>query len=81
MITAAEIQGARVLIVDDQEVNVLLLERVLRGAGHRCVSSTREPTRVSALHRENNYDLILLDLEMPRMNGFQVMESLKEAQQ
>ncbi len=77
MITSAEILNARVLIVDDQESNVLLLEEILREAGYTSVSSTMDPHTVAALHRENRYDLILLDLQMPGMDGFQVMENLK----
>jgi len=75
---AHNILDARVLIVDDQESNVLLLEQMLRGVGYRCVTSTMDPYTVCALHRANNYDLILLDLQMPGMDGFQVMEGLKE---
>ena len=77
MITAAEILNASVLIVDDQESNVLLLEEILREAGYTRVSSTMDPHAVAALHRENRNDLILLDLKMPGMDGFQVMENLK----
>ncbi len=77
MITAAEILNASVLIVDDQPSNVLLLEEILREAGYTRVSSTMDPHAVAALHRQNRYDLILLDLKMPGMDGFQVMENLK----
>jgi diguanylate cyclase (GGDEF)-like protein len=65
------------LIVDDQPANVRLLERMLRGAGYTRVSSTVEPREVCELHRKNRYDLILLDLQMPGLDGFQVMEGLK----
>ncbi len=78
MITVGDIRRARVLIVDDLPANVLLLERMLHGAGYQCVTSTSDPEQVCRLHRENLYDLILLDLEMPRMDGFQVMEGLKK---
>jgi two-component system, cell cycle response regulator len=80
MIGAANINilDARILIVDDQERNVLLLEQMLRGVGYRCVTATVDPHTVCALHRANHYDLILLDLQMPGMDGFQVMEGLKE---
>ena len=77
MINKTDILNARILIVDDQAANIRLLERVLRGAGYTSVTSTTHPTEVSRLHRENSYDLILLDLEMPGMDGFQVMEGLK----
>ena len=74
---AADFLTARILIVDDQEVNIILLEQLLREAGYTCVSSTQNPQKVCALHRKNHYDLILLDLQMPGMDGFQVMERLK----
>src|SRR3954469_11758111 len=69
---------ARLLVVDDQEPNVLLLERALAGAGYLSVDSTRDPRTVCELHRKNRYDLILLDLQMPVMDGFEVMEGLKQ---
>ncbi|MGA2610409.1 MAG: SpoIIE family protein phosphatase [Terriglobia bacterium] len=78
MISSSDILNARVLIVDDQQANVLLLERILRGAGYASVASTMDPREVCELHRQNRYDLILLDLQMPGMDGFQVMEGLKE---
>src|SRR3954447_6458376 len=73
----ADILSASVLIVDDQDVNITLLEQVLREAGYTRIASTNNPLEVCALHRKNHYDLILLDLQMPGMDGFQVMEGLK----
>ena len=78
MTNASDILKANVLIVDDQAANVLLLERVLRGAGYLCVTSTQNPREVCELHRQNHYDLILLDLQMPGMDGFEVMQGLHE---
>jgi len=77
MVSSADILNARILIVDDQESNVQLLEQLLREAGYTCVASTTNPYEVCALYRSNRYDLILLDLQMPGMDGFQVMEGLK----
>jgi PAS domain S-box-containing protein len=74
---APDTRDASILIVDDQAANVALLEETLRQAGYTRVTSTMEPEEVCALHRKNKYDLILLDLQMPRMDGFQVMEGLK----
>ncbi len=76
-ITDSEILGASILIVDDQESNISLLTQMLGDAGYTCVASTMNPQEVCALHRRNHYDLILLDLQMPDMDGFQVMEGLK----
>jgi PAS domain S-box-containing protein len=72
-----DILNASILIVDDQESNVSLLEQLLGEAGYTRVTSTMNPQEVCALHRENRYDLILLDLQMPGMDGFQVMAGLK----
>jgi PAS domain S-box-containing protein len=77
MVSAPDILNANVLIVDDQEANVVLLEQLLGEAGYARVASTMKPQEVCALHRKNRYDLILLDLQMPGMDGFQVMEALK----
>lgn len=76
-LTKEDILNASILIVDDQEANVLLLEQLLSDAGYTNFSSTMNPAEVSSLHRKNYYDLILLDLQMPDMDGFQVMECLK----
>ncbi|MHB1145775.1 MAG: response regulator [Thiobacillus sp.] len=78
MVNADDILNASILIVDDQDANVQLLEHMLRDAGYRCITSTMDPHAVCSLHRDNRYDLILLDLQMPGMDGFQVMEGLKE---
>jgi len=71
-----DVFAASILIVDDQEVNVCLLEQMLGEAGYAHVASTMSPKEVCALHRKNRYDLILLDLQMPGMDGFQVMAGL-----
>jgi len=72
-----DILEARILIVDDQEANVRLLERLLGEAGYTNLSSIMDPQQVCALHRQNDYDLILLDLQLPVMDGFQVMAALQ----
>jgi PAS domain S-box-containing protein len=77
MISEQEILNASILIVDDQQSNVFLLEEMLREAGYVSIASTNDPYDVCALHKKNSYDLILLDLMMPGMDGFQVMEELK----
>jgi uncharacterized membrane protein len=77
MISPTEILNGKILIVDDQQSNVTLIERMLRNAGYTSISSTINPHKVSELYRENIYDLIVLDIQMPGMDGFQVMERLK----
>ena len=78
MLQATEILNASILIVDDQEANVMLLEQVLRNAGYTRITSTMDPQAVRALHQQHRYDLILLDLQMPEMDGFEVMEGLRD---
>jgi PAS domain S-box-containing protein len=76
-VAESDILNAGILIVDDQQVNISLLQETLRAAGYASVASTMNPHEVCALHRLNRYDLILLDLQMPGMDGFQVIEALK----
>ena len=78
MVSESDILNASILIVDDQEANVMLLEQMLRNAGYRRIASTSDPRAVRALHSAQRYDLILLDLQMPEMDGFQVIEGLKK---
>ena len=78
MISTLDILKARILIVDDTVSNVRLLELVLKDAGYSSVVSTIDSREVYELHRIHDFDLILLDLLMPGMDGFQVMERLKE---
>ncbi|MDP3668165.1 MAG: diguanylate cyclase [Telluria sp.] len=76
-----DILNAKILIVDDSADNIDLMEEILRDEGYDCVSSTMLPEQVCPLHRQHCYDLILLDLQMPGLNGFQVMKGLKEIEQ
>jgi CheY-like chemotaxis protein len=69
---------ARILIVDDQPANIRLLEHTLRRAGYVEVMSTAEPRDVAALQLQHRYDLIVLDLQMPQMNGFEVLEQFRQ---
>jgi CheY-like chemotaxis protein len=77
MVDLPSIFEATILIVDDQQANVTLLERLLQVAGYSNVSSTLNSLDVCGLHRQHRYDLILLDLQMPGMDGFEVMDGLK----
>jgi putative two-component system response regulator len=78
LVNPVDILNAEILIVDDLEANVQVLARMLVSAGYTSVASTMDPFEVCELHRKHRYDLILLDLLMPGMDGFQVMEGLKE---
>jgi PAS domain S-box-containing protein len=78
MISEQEILNANILVVDDQQYNVNLLEQILVEVGYTSITSTTDPTRVCELYRKHGYDLILLDLNMPVMDGFKVMDGLQE---
>jgi serine phosphatase RsbU (regulator of sigma subunit) len=78
MVNASDILNAPILVVDDKEANLRLIEGMLRVAGYTSVHSTTDPNQVCELHSKNRYSLILLDLQMPGMDGFQVMEGLKQ---
>ena len=77
MIALQDIRRAKILVVDDEPVNVQLLEFLLKTTGYENVTSTYDPRQVVALHLAHRFDLIILDLHMPGMDGFDVMEALK----
>ena len=70
------VDDLRIVIVDDQPANVRLLERMLAGAGYMNVSCTTDPLRALELVEEFNPDLLLLDLHMPQLDGFGVLEEM-----
>ena len=78
MIDVTDLLKASILIVDDVETNVMLLEQMLLNEGYTNITTTQNPKDVFPLHKEHRYDLILLDLQMPEMDGFEVIEALKE---
>jgi signal transduction histidine kinase len=72
-----DIGSSRILIVDDEPVNVELAERVLRRAGFGAVESTTDPTEVVARFRASRPHAVLLDLHMPGLDGFSVLDQLQ----
>ncbi|HEX8251620.1 MAG TPA: response regulator [Thermoanaerobaculia bacterium] len=77
MVPPPDAPAPKILIVDDQLSNVRLLDQTLRRAGFTDVTAVTEPRNVAALHLEHRYDLILLDLQMPGLNGFEVLAQLQ----
>ncbi len=71
------LRTARVLVVDDEPANVLLLERLLEGAGLTAIRTTTDSRTALALFSECDPDLVLLDLMMPHLDGFEVLELLR----
>lgn len=71
------IKSASILVVDDEPVNVRLLERILAAEGYSAIVSTNDPREVAQLYDEHRNDLILLDINMPHMDGFEVIELLR----
>jgi CheY-like chemotaxis protein len=80
-VPAAEYFSAKILVVDDNPMNVQLLERMLKRAGYLSVASTLDPNAVCGLNHRDHFDLILLDLQMPFLDGFQVMRALRETEE
>ncbi|HEY2514917.1 MAG TPA: HD domain-containing phosphohydrolase [Polyangiaceae bacterium] len=77
MLSSAEIQKGRILVVDDTESHILLLRKVLKGGGYLSVATTTNPAEAVDLYKEFQPDLVILDLHMAPIDGFQVLEQLK----
>lgn len=78
MISKKQILDAKILIVDDEPDNVKILEKMLRLAGYTYLQTTTDSRKAKKIYRDFLPDLVLLDLKMPYMDGFQVMTQLKE---
>jgi putative two-component system response regulator len=78
LLPTPRLTDARILIVDDERVNVVLLERILEQDGYRNVKSVTDPSEAAALYDQFEPDLVLLDLHMPKLDGFAVMKQLSE---
>lgn len=73
----SDLKSAQILIVDDQPSNVLLMEKMLQADGYSNVHSTTDPRQAVRLYAEHPFDLVLLDLNMPHLDGFGVMQQIK----
>lgn len=70
------VRNANILIVDDRPGNVALLQAVLKESGYQNIHTTTDSREVVDLYKNNDFDLILLDIRMPHVDGLQVMEKL-----
>jgi putative two-component system response regulator len=77
LLATPKLTDARILVVDDERVNVVLLERILEQDGYRNVKSITDPSEAAALYDQFEPDLVLLDLHMPKLDGFAVMKLLE----
>lgn len=73
--------NSKILIVDDTESNVVLLESILMDARYNSIQSTTDPREVASIYRETKPDLLLLDWNMPYLNGMEVLEQIKDIEQ
>jgi CheY-like chemotaxis protein len=76
-----DLKNAKILIVDDMESNIDVLLGLLEIEGYTNIETTTDPRKVVQIVNQFNPELILLDLMMPHLNGFEVMEQLKIARQ
>jgi len=79
MITTQQIFNGKILIIDDESANVMVLEETLKQGGHTSIKSITDPRKALETYKNFQPDLVLLDLNMPHLNGFQVMTQIKEA--
>ncbi len=79
MVSESQYQEAVILIVDDQSTVIILLESMLKSAGYKNIHSTTKSSTVLDLYRNLRPDLMLLDIQMPDVDGFQVMGQLEVA--
>jgi two-component system cell cycle sensor histidine kinase/response regulator CckA len=80
MIDPTDILSASILIVDGDRSTSELLGGMLRAEGYTSITSTEDPRKVAELQRKHHYDLILLDLQAPGVDGFGVMEDMKKSE-
>lgn len=74
----SHILNAKILIVDDNASNVMLLSKLLENRGYTNVHGVTDPREVEALYAQERHDLILLDIRMPYLDGYQILEKLRE---
>lgn len=78
MITTEQVLSARILIVDDQDLSIRILDEILRKAGYHNINACFDSRQVSDIYKLIRPDLVILDLNMPFLDGFQVMDQFKK---
>ena len=78
IITPDVIKQCRILVVDDNSSNITLFERMLKQNSYQNVVTTTDPTKVMPLLESQAFDLLILDINMPVMDGFDVMRAIRE---
>jgi PAS domain S-box-containing protein len=79
-VSASEVLNANILIVDEHDTNTIPLKRLLNNSGYRNVSFTDAFHDVIHLHRRFQYDLILLNLQMPEVDETELFDGLQKIQ-
>ena len=79
MVPVEQIHDAAILVVDDKPVNLQIVRKILEKDGYGNIDTTVDPAQVLPLYESKKYDLILLDIHMPVLDGFQVMKMLTDA--
>ena len=70
-------KNLNILIVDDEPANILLLSKILQSNGYTNVITTEKPTDTVTLQQEHDFSLVLLDINMPELSGYEVLEQLR----
>jgi CheY-like chemotaxis protein len=78
MITHEQIYKGKILVIDDEPANVMVLEQTLKQGGYTSIKSITDPREALESYKNFKPDLVLLDLNMPHLDGFQVMKQIKE---
>ena len=72
-----ELLKSKILIIDDEPANILLFTRMLEAKGYENITTTLDPCETALLQQKHEFDLILLDINMPEMNGYEVLKQLQ----
>ncbi|WP_234033766.1 response regulator [Qipengyuania gaetbuli] len=75
LVAPAEITSCRILAIDDEEANVLLLRSVLEREGYTDIHCLTDPKKAMRAYIELQPDIVLLDLMMPEIDGFELLEA------